>query len=100
MEFFFTAGGSGIHRPIKSSKSDASGAEFRARKAKGDVKKKGGLEPFAYVPLTRASLNRRKKIKTAGRFKGVISGVKKGEGRVDRRGNLKTRGRNGKRKTH
>lgn len=29
------------------------------QKAKGDVKKKGRLDPYAYVPLNRSKLNRR-----------------------------------------
>lgn len=29
------------------------------QKAKGDVKKKGRLDPYAYVPLNRTKLNRR-----------------------------------------
>lgn len=35
------------------------GSEYRARKAGGDIKKKGKPDPYAYVPLTRAALNRR-----------------------------------------
>ncbi|KAH0557965.1 RRP12-like protein [Cotesia glomerata] len=75
----YKPGGSGIHRPLKSAKLDKTlGAEYRSKKAAGDVKKKGKPDPYAYVPLTRASLNRRKKMKNASRFKGVISGAKKG----------------------
>lgn len=29
------------------------------QKGKGDVKKKGQLDPYAYIPLNRAKLNRR-----------------------------------------
>lgn len=29
------------------------------QKAKGDVKKKGRLDPYAYIPLNRTKLNRR-----------------------------------------
>ncbi|XP_008545740.1 RRP12-like protein [Microplitis demolitor] len=75
----YKPGGSGIHRPLKTPKIDkAPGAEYRSKKAPGDIKKKGKPDPYAYLPLTRASLNRRKKMKNASRFKGVISGAKKG----------------------
>lgn len=70
----YVAGGKGIHRPVaasvksgysgKSSKStktfvSASGTEYRSKKAQGDMLKKGKHEPYAYVPLSRNSLNRR-----------------------------------------
>ncbi|XP_043477342.1 RRP12-like protein isoform X1 [Leptopilina heterotoma] len=75
----YKAGGSGIHRPIKVSKSEREpGAEYRASKAKGDVTIKGKQKSYAYLPLTRSSLNKRKKMKNAGKFKGIISGAKKG----------------------
>ncbi|XP_043269034.1 RRP12-like protein [Venturia canescens] len=75
----YRAGGTGIHRPVKAPKTNEDfGADYRSRKAKGDVKKKGKPDPFAYVPLTRAALNKRKKMKSAGRFKNIISGAKKG----------------------
>jgi hypothetical protein len=60
-----SAGGSGIHRPIKhaSRKCQGSsvtpGAEYQSKKAKGDVKKKGKPDPYAYLPLSRKVLNRR-----------------------------------------
>ncbi|XP_069705584.1 RRP12-like protein [Periplaneta americana] len=86
----YQAGGSGIHRPVKRSAgrsrttSLVSGAEYQSKKAKGDVKKKGRPDPYAYVPLSRKVLNRRKKKKYAGQFasychaaqKGVRKGVK------------------------
>lgn len=30
-----------------------------SQKGKGDVKKKGKLDPYAYIPLKKAQLNRR-----------------------------------------
>jgi ribosomal RNA-processing protein 12 len=60
-----SAGGSGIHRPIKrtSKKGQESsvtpGTEYQAKKAKGDVKKKDKPDPYAYLPLSRKVLNRR-----------------------------------------
>ncbi|KAK3918716.1 RRP12-like protein [Frankliniella fusca] len=92
----YQAGGSGIHRPTskamsvksgasgktamtaKSSASNAYGSEYRSKKAKGDVKKKGAPDPYAYVPLNRALLNKRKKLKQAGQFKGLVRAARKG----------------------
>ncbi|XP_038118089.1 RRP12-like protein [Culex quinquefasciatus] len=89
----YVAGGKGIHRPVaasvksgysgKSSKStktfvSASGTEYRSKKAQGDMLKKGKHEPYAYVPLSRNSLNRRKRAKSAGQFKGIVKGARKG----------------------
>ncbi|XP_015121144.1 RRP12-like protein [Diachasma alloeum] len=75
----YQAGGRGIHRPVKAARVEkAPGAEFKGKKAPGDVKKKGKHDPYAYLPLTRASLNRRKKLKNAGKFKNIISGARKG----------------------
>lgn len=74
----YVAGGKGIHRSmgaasVKSgasgvsrmsmattkSASTAFGGEFKAKKAKGDMKKKGKMDPYAYIPLTRNVLNKR-----------------------------------------
>lgn len=63
LNILFIAGGSGIHRPIKVSKSEKEpGAEYRASKAKGDMTIKGKQTSYAYLPLTRSSLNKRYKI--------------------------------------
>ena len=100
--FKYQAGGSGIHRPIDSdskpvrkkltskmkSKMDKNtnskpvdyGAEYRSSKAKGDVKRKGKPDPFAYVPLTKSVLNKRKKAKLSGQFNGLVRAVRKGAG--------------------
>lgn len=83
----YQAGGSGIHRPLaasvksgqsrysKSSKVSAvsknPGSEYKASKAGGDVKRKGKHEPFAYVALSRNSLNRRKRSKGGNQFKSI-----------------------------
>lgn len=90
----YQAGGSGIHRPLaasvksghsrysKSSKASAvsrnPGSEYKASKAKGDIKKKGKHEPYAYVALTRNSLNRRKRSKMGNQFKSISSKKTKG----------------------
>ncbi|KAF4533272.1 hypothetical protein B566_EDAN010507 [Ephemera danica] len=73
----YKAGGSGIHRPSrpdskpKSKNSDNTaaehtGMEFRAKKARGDVKKKGKPDPYA------------KSKKCAGQLKRLESSAKKG----------------------
>lgn len=72
----YQAGGSGIHRPV--AKRAAPGAEYKAKKGKGDVKKKGRLDPYAYIPLNRTKLNRRKKVKLQGQFKGLVKAAQRG----------------------
>ncbi|XP_018011596.1 RRP12-like protein [Hyalella azteca] len=55
------------------------GAEFRSKKGRGDIMRKGQRQkPFAYVPLSKSSLNRRKQAKYEGQFKSVVKGAKKG----------------------
>ncbi|KAB0383804.1 hypothetical protein FD755_005721 [Muntiacus reevesi] len=72
----YQAGGAGIHRPV--AKKTIPGAEYKAKKAKGDVKKKGRLDPYAYIPLNRTKLNRRKKMKLQGQFKGLVRATQRG----------------------
>ncbi|XP_021799239.2 RRP12-like protein isoform X2 [Papio anubis] len=72
----YQAGGSGIHRPV--AKKAMPGAEYKAKKAKGDVKKKGRPDPYAYIPLNRSKLNRRKKMKLQGQFKGLVKAARRG----------------------
>ncbi|KAI4462006.1 putative nodulin-like protein [Holotrichia oblita] len=58
----YKAGGSGIHRPLGSvsgSVYSGVGSEYRSKKAQGDVKRKGKVDPYAYLPLQRNSLNKR-----------------------------------------
>lgn len=70
----YTTGGKGIHRNVgaasdaismksgysaKSGKSNYAGTEYSTKKAKGDMKKKGKLDPYAYIPLSRNTLNKR-----------------------------------------
>jgi ribosomal RNA-processing protein 12 len=54
------------------------GAEYRAKKAKGDIKLKGKSDPYAYVPLDFGKLNKRKKAKLTGQFSGIMSAARKG----------------------
>lgn len=95
----YRAGGSGIHRPlalsVKSGMSNVSkasrmskattkspGSEYRAKKASGDVKKKGKHEPYAYIQLSRNSLNRRKRKSGTDQFKNVAKKSKKKGGKA------------------
>ncbi|KYO41823.1 hypothetical protein Y1Q_0020694 [Alligator mississippiensis] len=48
------------------------------QKGRGDVKKAGRPDPYAYIPLNRAKLNRRKKAKLQGQFKGLMKGAQRG----------------------
>ncbi|KAM9727475.1 RRP12-like protein [Menidia menidia] len=72
----YKAGGSGIHRPL-GGRQDI-GADYKSKKGKGDVKKKGQPDPYAYIPLKKAQLNRRKRAKLHGQFKGMVRGAQKG----------------------
>lgn len=78
----YQAGGKGIHRPLGGGGSDAAsaksgmsrmsmattksastvyGSAYKAKKARGDMKQSGKADPFAYIPLSRNSLNKRYK---------------------------------------
>ncbi|XP_043111552.1 RRP12-like protein [Puntigrus tetrazona] len=72
----YKAGGIGIHRPL--DRRPEFGTDYKSKKGKGDVKKAGKCDPYAYVPLKKSQLNRRKKAKLQGQFKGMVRGAKKG----------------------
>merc|ERR1719187_506018 len=55
----YRAGGSGIHRDMDKA-NQTPGAEYRSKKARGDVKRKGKPDPYAYVPLSHGGLTKRK----------------------------------------
>ena len=78
----YQTGGSGIHRPLNGNQNAKKfpdyGAEYRAKKGKGDIKRKDKPDPYAYVPLTKESLNKRKRAKYDGQFKGLVKGAQKG----------------------
>ncbi|CAH1156050.1 unnamed protein product [Phaedon cochleariae] len=82
----YKTGGVGIHRPtgaastssVHSGYSGNPGSEFRSKKATGDVKKKGKMDPYAYMPLQRSTLNKRKKHKIAGQYKNIVKAAKLG----------------------
>nr|AAK93177.1 LD28893p [Drosophila melanogaster] len=83
----YTAGGKGIHRQLTAGNSDAmsvksgkstsrpAGSEYGSKKAKGDMKKSGKLDPYAYIPLTRNNLNKRKRSMNSRKFKSVLRGA-------------------------
>ncbi|CAK1541827.1 unnamed protein product [Leptosia nina] len=76
----YKAGGKGIHRPLDAAASATSvGTEYRSKKAKGDIKKKGKPDPYAYLPLSRKNLNKRKKAVTSHQFKGIVKSKTKGK---------------------
>lgn len=86
----YVAGGKGIHRPVTGASSVRSGytngtkkstdygSEYRSKKSKGDIKTKGGLDPYAYIPLSRNTLNKRKRAKNSGQFKSIVQAARKG----------------------
>ena len=76
----YPASGSGIHRKTgkQNSQFPDYGAEYRAKKGKGDVKRKNKPDPYVYVPLQKQGLNKRKKAKFEGQFKGLVKAAQKG----------------------
>ena len=71
----YKPGGKGIHREHSEFET---GSKFKAKKAGGDVKRKGSQEPFAYLPFNNAQLNKRKMKKLKGQYTGFIKAAKKG----------------------
>lgn len=70
----YQSGGRGIHRKVDVRVEPASGKKYKSRKGNSDEKRKGvGVDPFAYVPLNRAALNKRRKFSTKGQFKKLIT---------------------------
>ncbi|KAF5307989.1 hypothetical protein FQR65_LT06557 [Abscondita terminalis] len=61
-----------------SKKTSVAGSEYRAKKAGGDVKKKGKVDPYMYLPLQRTLLNKRKRAKASGQFKNIQKAAKVG----------------------
>ncbi|KAM3912961.1 RRP12-like protein isoform 2-T2 [Leptodactylus fuscus] len=72
----YKAGGTGIHRPV--SKDPEFGKAYKSKKGKGDTKQKGKHDPYAYIPLNKSKLNRRKKAKMQGQFKGLVKAAQRG----------------------
>eukprot|EP01104_Vermistella_antarctica_P013121 TRINITY_DN392_c0_g1_i1.p1 TRINITY_DN392_c0_g1~~TRINITY_DN392_c0_g1_i1.p1 ORF type:complete len:1416 (+),score=421.82 TRINITY_DN392_c0_g1_i1:687-4934(+) len=55
-----------------------SGTDFKSKKGSGDTRKKGKLEPYAYVKLDPAMLNKRHRHKGEDQYKGIVSAAKRG----------------------
>jgi len=66
--------GTGIHRKVDKD----TGSEYKNKSGKGDVKRKGKHDPYAYIPLTHQALNKRKQSKAKGQFSSVLNAAKKG----------------------
>lgn len=73
-------GGAGKRQKVKAVRGTATGAEFRSKKAGGDVKRKGAtLEPYAYIPLDGRTLTGKKAGNTAlKQYDAVVGGVGRG----------------------
>ena len=56
-----------------------SGREYRAKKAGGDVKKKGKLEPYAYIPLDPKLMAKRNKREAVTRYGGSVGNKRRGK---------------------
>ncbi|CAH0479352.1 unnamed protein product [Peronospora belbahrii] len=55
-----------------------SGREYRAKKAGGDIKKKGKLEPYAYIPLDPKLMAKRNKREAVTRYGGSVGSKRRG----------------------
>merc|ERR1711881_749894 len=93
-ESHYRPGGRGIHRPqdddAPPTKQKRFGEEYKAKKSGGDAKLKGKPDPYAYVPLDRQKLNKRKKAKLTGQYAGLVKATKRGVMKANR---LKTKHR-------
>lgn len=68
----YRPGGRGIHRPL--DQESASGRNFKSKREKSDEKRKGvSVDPYAYVPLNRAALNKRRTVSAKKQFKQFVS---------------------------
>jgi ribosomal RNA-processing protein 12 len=54
-----------------------SGKEYKAKRAEGDVKKEGKLEPFAFLPVESRLLNKRYRKKEAKKFDSLMGKKRK-----------------------
>jgi len=74
----YQPGGQGIHRQREEDMPKRFGEEYKAKKARGDMKVKGKPDPFAYIPLDRQKLNKRKRAKLTGQYDGMVKAARKG----------------------
>ncbi|CAM9490460.1 unnamed protein product [Scytosiphon promiscuus] len=69
----------GKRQKVGAVRGTATGAEYRSKKAGGDVKRKGAaLEPYAYIPLDGRTLTGKKAGDTALRQYGAVVGTVRG----------------------
>ena len=54
------------------------GEQYRSSRARGDMKKPGIPDPYAYLPLNRSTLNKRKTNKNQKQFKNLVKAAVKG----------------------
>lgn len=93
--FEYQPGGKGIHRDRdlddgeQPQRKRKLGGEYKAKKAGGDMKLKGKPDPYAYIPLDRQKLNKRKRAKLAGQFSSVVKATKRGAARASMKGHKK-----------
>ena len=73
-------GGKGIHRdPRAKDLGMKTGNQYKSKRAKGDVKKKDqSVDPYAYFPLLKSSLNKRHRASMKGQFKALKQKTKTG----------------------
>ena len=57
--------------------SSGAGKNYKAKKAGGDVKKKGQLEPYAYLPLDPKHMSKRNKRHAVGQYSSVVKNRRK-----------------------
>merc|ERR1712059_18702 len=74
----YNAGGSGIHRKLGGKDGQEPGSEYRSKSGKGDVKRAGKADPYAYIPMSHKALNKRKAAKAKGQFSSVVGAAQKG----------------------
>lgn len=73
-------GAAGKRQKVGMVRGTATGAEFRSKKAGGDVKRKGAtLEPYAYIPLDGRTLTGKKAGNTALEQYGAVVGAVRGK---------------------
>jgi ribosomal RNA-processing protein 12 len=63
---------SGRVKRKRGGDDDGAGREYRAKKAGGDMKKKGKLEPYAYIPLDPKLMAKRNKREAVTRYGGSV----------------------------
>lgn len=94
--FEYQPGGRGIHRDREMVEEEQQprmkrkfGEEYKAKKAGGDMKLKGKPDPYAYIPLDRQKLNKRKRAKLTGQYESMVKATKRGAAKANNKGHKK-----------